>query len=141
MNDTPQTRTYASLRVGEEASLERTLTPEVVAAFAGLSGDHNPLHTDAAYARHAGFAGQVVHGMLFGAFVSSLVGMSLPGTHALLLTESLEFKKPAYVGDTVVIRATLTHLSDATQSVELSLRVMRAGETLAEGVARVKVLA
>src|SRR3989344_6555478 len=73
--------------------IEHTITKEEVKKFAALSGDFNPIHT------HDG----VVHGMFLGALVSRLIGMELPGPGALMIKESLEFKKPARVGDTVTI--------------------------------------
>src|SRR3990167_3301720 len=100
-------RTFESIAIGENASLNHTITAEDVHAFAVVSGDHNQLHVDDAYAKATSFGQRVVHGMFLGALVSQLVGMHLPGKRALLMKESLEFKKPVHIGDTVTVSGTV----------------------------------
>src|SRR3989344_227582 len=107
-------RAFASISVGEAASFEKIISEDDVRAFAVLSGDYNPLHMDDAYARSTSFGARVVHGMLLAGLVSRLIGMQLPGKRALLMKESLEFKKPVYIGDTVTVEGTLTRVSPAT---------------------------
>lgn len=136
MND----RTLESIAIGESATLARTITAANVDAFAELSGDNNPLHVDEAYAQKTVFGKRVVHGMLLGGLVSQLVGMQLPGRRALLLKESLEFKKPVFIGDTVVVKGKVTHKSDAAQLVELSIEILRNKEVVALGDVHVRLL-
>jgi|SRR3989338_2634626 len=133
-------RTYASLRVGESASVERTITTKDMQAFADLSGDYNPLHMDAAYAKKTPLGSRTVHGMMLGALVSQLVGMKLPGKYALLVKESLEFAKPLLVGETVKVTATICHKSDVMRVIELTIEVTRKGDRIASGSAYARVL-
>ena len=109
--------------------IEHTITKEEVKKFAALSGDFNPIHT------HDG----VVHGMFLGALVSRLIGMELPGPGALMIKESLEFKKPARVGDTVTITGVIVHRSEAAQLIEIAIEITRNREILAVGSAHVKL--
>ena len=129
MSDVAAPRSWDSLRVGERAQIEKHITHEDIAAFAALSGDYNPLHTERG----------VVHGMYLGALVSALVGMHLPGEKALLVTESLSFKKPVRAGDTVVVAGTLTHKSDAVRVVTIAIAILVEGVPAAEGVVQVQV--
>ena len=115
--------TWESLVLGESASLQKLISKEDIAAFATLSGDKNPLHVEDG----------VVHGMYLGALVSNLVGMQLPGERALLMKESLSFKKPVHAGDTVCLTATLTHKSEATHVIELALTARVGERIVAEG--------
>ena len=72
------------LEVGATARFSKTITAEDVQGFAALSGDFNPLHLDAEFARKTTFGRPVVHGMLLGSFVSRMIGMQLPGAGALV---------------------------------------------------------
>lgn len=132
-------RAFDSLKVGDKASFERTISDDDVRAFADLSGDYNPLHTDDSYARTTEFGNRVVHGMFLGALVSRLVGMHLPGKRALLMKESLEFKKPVYIGDTVRIEGVVTSTSNATRIIELDVRLYAEKVLVATGQAHVRV--
>lgn len=122
-------RSFASLSVGETASFEKIVSEENVQTFATLSGDHNPLHADDTYAGSTPFGQKIVHGMFLGALVSRLLGMQLPGKRALLMKESLEFKKPVHIGDTIMVEGIIVRTSPATHIVELDVRI-RVGETL-----------
>ena len=140
MNNTAEVRTFESLKVGESASLLHQITEQDIGQFSRLSGDYNPLHSDDSYAREAGFASRVVHGMFIGALVSQIVGMRLPGKYALLMRESLEFKKPVFIGETLVIEGTIAAKSEATKIIELSIIVTRGGEIIVLGNVHVRVL-
>lgn len=132
-------RSFDSLHVGETASFERTISEDDVRLFADVSGDHNPLHMDDAYAHSTPFGGRIVHGMFLGALVSRLVGMYLPGTRALLMKESLEFKKPVRIGDTVKLEGAISRASVATGILELDIRLSVGNVLVATGQAHVQV--
>jgi acyl dehydratase len=130
----PALRTFDSIVLGERASTEHTISTEVVDAFAALSGDYNPLHTDERYATNSSFGARVVHGFLLGAFVSKLIGMQLPGTYALIVSESLKFHVPVFVGQTITVAGTVSHKSVATQTITIDITILRETETVASGV-------
>lgn len=138
----PVTRTYAEIRVGDSAEFEETITHETVDAFAQLSGDHNPLHMDEHFAAQTATGSRIAHGMLGGAFFSRLIGMHLPGTHALYLSQTLAFHKPLRLGRQVRVRGEVTHKSDATCTLTLHTAITdtESGETLTDGVAVVKLM-
>lgn len=132
-------RSFESLQVGDTASFEHSILEEELQTFAKLSGDMSPLHVDEAYAAAASYGSRVVHGMFLGALVSRLVGMELPGKRALLVSESLEFKKPVHIGETVRVEGIVMRTSAATQMVELSFKVTVEGVLVAAGEARVLI--
>lgn len=132
-------RPFASLQVGDTATFECRIPEDDVRAFADLSGDQNPLHMDDAYARATPFGGRVVHGMLLGGLVSRLIGMQLPGKRALLLKESLEFKKPVRIEDTVKVEGEIVRASLATHIIEVEIHIYVEGAIVATGNAHVQV--
>jgi acyl dehydratase len=140
MNSRAASRTYASIRVGDTASVRHRIVSKDVHAFSRLSGDKNPLHVEEKYAKTTQFEKRVVHGFYLGSLVSQLVGMKLPGTYALLMKETLEFRKPVFIGETVVVHASVAHKSDAAQLVELAVEIRCKNDVVASGSAHVRVL-
>ena len=134
--------TFAAVKEGQTAVLERSVGEAEVAAFAKLSGDYSPLHVDEAFAKTTRFKGRVAHGMILGSFVSTLVGMDLPGCHAILLSVSLEFRKPVLLGDSVRVEARVARKVEAFRMLELEVKASnQRGETVADGSAKVLVTA
>jgi 3-hydroxybutyryl-CoA dehydratase len=93
---------FEDLTVGQEASLSKTVTEADIVAFAEVSGDRNPVHLDAAYAATTMFKERIAHGMLSAAYISAVFGMKLPGPGAIYISQTLNFKAPVKIGDTVV---------------------------------------
>ncbi len=115
---------WADLHVGLRHEFEVTLTAAMFDAFAALSGDENPLHVDGDYARAAGFPGPVAFGLLTSVFYSRLVGVHLPGRHALLHGIDLDFSSPAFAGDTLRVSGEITFLTDAYQQAQIKGRIV-----------------
>jgi 3-hydroxybutyryl-CoA dehydratase len=95
-------RFFEDLSVGQEASLSKTVSEAEIVAFAEVSGDKNPVHIDAQYAAGTMFKERIAHGMLSAAYISAVFGMKLPGPGAIYISQTLNFKAPVKIGDTVV---------------------------------------
>ena len=93
--------TFEELKVGQTASLTRTLSKQDIQLFAVLSGDVNPAHLDDSYAEDSIFRGVVGHGMWTGSLISALLGTALPGPGTIYLNQDLTFKKPVRPGETI----------------------------------------
>lgn len=89
------------LTVGSRASRSKTITDEMIRAFADLSGDCNPVHLDDAYAAGTRFGRRIAHGMIAAGLISATIANDLPGPGAVYLSQSLQFKVPVFPGDTV----------------------------------------
>jgi 3-oxoacyl-[acyl-carrier protein] reductase len=127
--------------VGQSAEISRTITADDVATFARLSGDYNALHVDAEYAAGTSFRRPVAHGFLHASLLSTLVGMKLPGEGALYLSQSLDFTRPVFVGDTVTARGRIERIDRESRTLTLHTTISNQnGETVLDGVARVAVL-
>jgi acyl dehydratase len=94
---------FDDLAVGDEwESPARTVTEADVAAFAGLSGDFNPLHCDHEAARRGPFGRPVAHGLLGLAIATGLISHA-PRMDTLAFLAILEwrFLLPIALGDTI----------------------------------------
>ena len=90
-------------------SVGRTVTEADVVSFAGLSGDFNPLHTDATFAAKTPFGQRIAHGML-AASISTGLGQTLgifEGTTMALMSQTFDYKAPVFFGDTIRLRLTV----------------------------------
>ncbi len=99
---------HHGIEVGQRASLSRTITDDDIAAFARLTGDHNPLHVDEAFAQRSRFGRRVAHGLLSAGLVSAVLGTRLPGPGAIYLQQTFRFVRPVYPGDTVTATVEVT---------------------------------
>ena len=133
-----ENRTFDEIKVGDSASLARTLTPEDVKLFAVMSGDVNPAHVDEEYARSDMFHKIVAHGMWGGALISTLLGTKLPGPGAIYLGQTLKFLKPVALGDTITVAATVAGKDPERRRVTLDCRCTnQKGEVVISGSAQV----
>ena len=96
------------LSEGMSAVFTKTVTEADIVLFAGVSGDTNPVHLDEEFAKGTMFKGRIAHGMLTAAFISAVLGAKLPGPGAIYLSQSLKFKAPVRIGDTVRARVVAT---------------------------------
>ncbi len=111
------------LYAGKEAEASKCFTMEEVRQFAGLSGDHNPLHVDEAYAEKGRFGRCVVHGILVSGLISGVLGTRLPGEGSIYLEQNLSFRKPVFVGDTVTARVKITEIQPEKRIIILETNV------------------
>ena len=103
-----ENRTFDEIRIGDAASLVRTLKLEDIHLFAAMSGDINPTHLDSDYAKSSQFQEVIAHGMWSGALVSSVLGTQLPGPGTVYIDQSMHFARPVTLGDTITVTITVT---------------------------------
>ena len=131
---------YEDITIGLERSFDVVVTGDMVERFARLTGDRHPLHTDPEYARRSGHDGIIVQGMLTSAFASTLVGMYLPGTRALFLSQSFRYLKPVYPGERITIHGAVVKKMDAASAVDIEVEITDSrGDCVSRGTVRVKV--
>jgi 3-hydroxybutyryl-CoA dehydratase len=98
------------LSIGMSASYAKTITEADVILFAGISGDDNPMHINEEFASDTLFGGRIVHGMFSGALISAVLGTRLPGPGCIYVTQTLKFKAPVRIGETVTATATVKEI-------------------------------
>jgi 3-hydroxybutyryl-CoA dehydratase len=130
-----------SLVVGQEHEITVRISEADVAAFAALSGDVAPLHSDVEFARRAGFSGTVVHGALLTSYVSRLVGMDLPGRFSVMERMDIAFRLPCYAPCDLYITGKVRQVSEAVASVVLDITMKDgSGRSVATGKTWHKIL-
>lgn len=132
-----ENKTYDEIAVGDHAELIRTLKPQDIELFAVMSGDVNPAHVDAEYAKTDMFHGLIAHGMWGGALISAVLGTELPGPGTIFLNQSLTFEAPVGLGDTVTVRVEVTEKLEKGRVLLACTCLNQDGKTVIEGVARV----
>jgi 3-hydroxybutyryl-CoA dehydratase len=123
------------LAVGMSAEAVHVVTEAAIAAFADVSGDHNPLHLDEAFAAKTPFRGRIAHGMLAGAYISAILGNTLPGPGSIYVSQALRFKRPIRIGDEVTVRAEITAIDERQAHVTVATTCVVKGKVAVEGEA------
>jgi 3-hydroxybutyryl-CoA dehydratase len=127
------------LSEGMSAIFTKTVTEADIVLFAGISGDTNPVHLDEQFAKATMFKGRIAHGMLTAAFISAVLGAKLPGPGSIYLSQSLKFKAPVRIGDTVRARVVATTVDKEKGRCTFATTV-HVGDTLVlEGEAQILV--
>lgn len=130
---------FEDLKVGQIAIFSKTITEADLVLFAGVSGDTNPMHLDVEYAETTMFHTRIVHGLLTASFISTLVGTRLPGPGCIYVSQTLKFKAPVHVGDTVVARAEVTSLLPEKKFVIMRTQCLVRDKVVIDGEATVLV--
>jgi len=105
--DTLENITYNEINEGDTATFIRTLSEDDLVLFAAVSGDINPLHLDPEFAANSIFKERIAHGMWSGALISAALATVMPGPGTVYLDQSLSFKRPVKLGDTLTVGLTV----------------------------------
>jgi len=112
-------RTFDEIKVGDRATIQRTLTASDIQLFAAMSGDINPQHIDAEFAASTRFQGVIAHGMWGAALISAVLGTRLPGPGTIYAGQTLRFHAPVRVGDTLTISVVVAERDEAKHRLVL----------------------
>jgi 3-hydroxybutyryl-CoA dehydratase len=127
------------LEPGMSASYGKTISEADIVLFAGVSGDTNPVHLDQTFAETTPFKTRIAHGMLSAGFISTVIGTKLPGPGAIYMSQTLRFKAPVKIGDTVTATCTITEVIAEKKRAVLQT-VCKVGDTVViEGEALIMV--
>ena len=105
------------IKIGMSASYSQTVTDADIKSFAGISGDRNPVHLDEKYAEESRYKKRIAHGMMTASYFSALFGTKIPGEGCVYVAQSLKFKRPVYVDDTVTATVEVTQVDLAKKRV------------------------
>lgn len=114
-----------------------TISKKMVEDFSNLIGDKNPIHLDDEYAKTTIFKRPISHGMLISSFFSKIISETYPGHGSIYISQSVNFLKPCYVGDTITIVIEL--ISEINGKYELSTKIYNSQDVLlVDGLAIIK---
>ena len=98
------------IEIGMNVSYSQTITDADTKAFAGISGDRNPVHLNEEYAENSRYKKRIAHGLMTASYFSALFGTKIPGEGCVYVSQSLQFKRPVYIGDTVTAIVEVTSI-------------------------------
>lgn len=108
MNEPGSKLKINEIEPGMSESYSQTITDSDIKAFSGVSGDKNPIHMDDEYAEKSRFKKRIAHGLMSASYFSSIFGTKLPGPGCVYVSQTLNFVRPVYIGDTVRVTVTVT---------------------------------
>jgi 3-hydroxybutyryl-CoA dehydratase len=130
--------TIEELSVGTSKTYSKTLTEKDIILFAACSGDVNPVHLDKDYAASTPFGEPIAHGMWTGALISAAIATQLPGPGSIYRSQTITFKHPVKVGDTVTVTLTVSEIKERIKLIVLDCEAHNQdGKLIARGVAEV----
>ena len=126
---------FEDMKEGMTGSFEKEITDTDIIAFAGITGDTNPIHLNEEFASETMFKGRIAHGMLTASFISTVIGTKMPGPGCIYVSQNLRFKAPVRIGAIVNARCTVTKLIPEKHFVEMSTVCMVKGTQVLVGEA------
>ena len=140
MNEKPSEYSFDEIELGMQKSFKVDISKNMLDVFGRDTGDYNPLHMSEEYASSTSFKKRVCSGMFLASFFSRLVGMYLPGKHALHISQSLNFVNPCFIGETITVEGKVIDKSPATKIIKLETTITNeSGKRIIDGKAQVIV--
>jgi 3-hydroxybutyryl-CoA dehydratase len=140
MTETPNSINFKEITIGYSKKFTVKINSKMLDDFAKLSGDYNPLHMDRTYAEKTQFKKQVCHGLLLTSFFSRLIGMYIPGKNALYFSQTVNFRSPCFVDDTITIFGEVTDKRDTTKMITIKTEIFNQNNIcLINGIGKVIV--
>ena len=125
------------LKVGMSAMFGKTVTEADIMAYAGVSGDTNPIHLHDGFARSTRFGQRIAHGMLSAGFISAVIGTRLPGPGSVYISQTMNFMAPVLIGETITAVATITAIDDKRRRVTLKTQCLNGDKVVIDGEATI----
>ena len=114
---------FKEIQIGDSASIERVICLKDIETFSSLTGDKNPLHVDQSFAERSKFGSRVAHGMLTSSFISTLIGVTLPGEGSIITNISLDFRKPVFIDDSLCASIEVTKKIGLLKQVHFKIKI------------------
>src|SRR5471030_48458 len=136
---TLQALTFEDLSIGMTERLSKTVASSDVVGFAAVTGDRNPIHLSEHFAAKTPFGTRIAHGLYTASLISAVLGTRLPGPGAVYISQTLNFRAPVKIGDTVVVTVTVAELMPEKSRARLSCVCKVGRQVVLDGEALVKV--
>ena len=130
---------FEDLTVGMTERLRKTVSSSDVVGFAEVTGDRNPIHLSEHFAAKTAFGTRIAHGLYTASLISAVLGTRLPGPGAIYISQTLNFRAPVKIDDTVDVTVTVTELVPEKSRARLRCECSVGGEIVLDGEALVKV--
>jgi 3-hydroxybutyryl-CoA dehydratase len=130
---------FEDLAVGMTETLRKTVDSADVVGFAAVTGDRNPIHLSEHFAAKTPFGTRIAHGLYTASLISAVLGTRLPGPGAIYISQTLNFRAPVKIGDTVEVAVTVAELMPEKSRARLACACSVDGAPVLDGEAWVKV--
>jgi 3-hydroxybutyryl-CoA dehydratase len=130
---------FEDLTVGMSEAFSKTVSSSDVVGFAELTGDRNPIHLAQHFAAKTPFKTRIAHGLYTASLISAVLGTRLPGPGAVYISQTLNFRAPVRIGDTVHVQVEVVELIPERHRARLACTCSVDGEVVLDGEALIKV--
>jgi 3-hydroxybutyryl-CoA dehydratase len=130
---------FEDLSVGMAETLKKVIDASDVVGFAEVTGDRNPIHLSEHFAAKTPFGTRIAHGLYTASLISAVLGTRLPGPGAIYISQTLNFRAPVKIGDTVDVSVLVSELVPEKFRARLTCECSVAGQIVLDGEAWVKV--
>jgi|ERR1700674_3933115 3-hydroxybutyryl-CoA dehydratase len=134
-----QTLYFEDLSVGMTETYAKTVKSSDVVGFAEITGDRNPIHLSEHFAAKTPFRSRIAHGLYTAGLISAVIGTRLPGPGAIYISQTLYFKAPVRIGDTVEASVQVAELVKHGHRAKLLCKCVVGATVVLEGEAIVKI--
>lgn len=104
-------------QIGSTGFFEKTISESDVYLYAGITGDLNPVHVNKVEAEKTAFGERIVHGLLVGGLISTVIGMYVPGPGTIYLEQNFKFIYPVKIGDTLKATVEITEIINESKGI------------------------
>jgi 3-hydroxybutyryl-CoA dehydratase len=130
---------FDDLKVGMTERLKKTIASSDVVGFAQLTGDRNPIHLSEHFAARKAFGRRIAHGLYTASLISAVLGTRLPGPGAIYISQTLNFRAPVKIGDSVTVIVNVAELLPEKSRARLTCVCKVGRQVVLDGEALVKV--
>jgi 3-hydroxybutyryl-CoA dehydratase len=130
---------FEDLSVGMTEVFRKTIDASDVVGFAEVTGDRNPIHLSEHFAAKTPFGTRIAHGLYTASLISAVLGTRLPGPGAVYISQTLNFRAPVKIADTVEVQVSVAELVPERSRARLTCACSVDGECVLDGEAWVKV--
>jgi len=130
-------KTISEIKIGDKASISKTVSETDVYLYAGITGDLNPAHINEVEAKETMFKGRIAHGMLTAGLISAVLGMQLPGPGTIYMGQELKFTAPVRFGDTITATVEVVEIENGKFLKLHTFAVNQDKQVVLDGFARV----
>ncbi len=130
---------FEDLELGMTETLAKTIASSDVVGFAEVTGDRNPIHLSEHFAARTPFGTRIAHGLYTASLISAVLGTRLPGPGAVYISQTLNFRAPVKIGDTVMVKVEVAELIPERRRARLACTCSVGDEVVLDGEAWVKV--
>jgi acyl dehydratase len=127
------------VNIGDKFTEHFVVSTGIHEGFISIFGDRHRLHTDAPYAVARGFRSEVMHGNILNGFLSYFVGMCLPVSEAIILSQEIKFQRPVYLDDKLALEVVIHDVHHSVNVVELVCKFRNVADDKVVASAKINV--